>query len=67
MMLLYFFAAIAALAAFTVMAGIKVVRQGYHYTIERFGRALARLGIAERGLAPAFRFEYLALLLAFGT
>ena len=38
MMLLYFFAAIAALAAFTVMAGIKVVRQGYHYTIERFGR-----------------------------
>jgi regulator of protease activity HflC (stomatin/prohibitin superfamily) len=38
MMLLYFFAALAALAVLTVLAGIKVVRQGYQYTIERFGR-----------------------------
>jgi regulator of protease activity HflC (stomatin/prohibitin superfamily) len=38
MMLLYFFAAVAVLAILTVFAGIKVVRQGYQYTIERFGR-----------------------------
>ena len=38
MMLFYFFAAVALLAILTVFAGIKVVRQGYQYTIERFGR-----------------------------
>ena len=38
MMLLYFFATLAVLAILSVFAGIKVVRQGYQYTIERFGR-----------------------------
>ncbi|WP_116092370.1 SPFH domain-containing protein [Sphingomonas crusticola] len=37
-MILYFFAAIALLAILIVFSGIKVVRQGYQYTIERFGR-----------------------------
>jgi regulator of protease activity HflC (stomatin/prohibitin superfamily) len=36
--ILYFFAAIALLAILIVFSGIKVVRQGYQYTIERFGR-----------------------------
>jgi regulator of protease activity HflC (stomatin/prohibitin superfamily) len=38
MILGYFFAAIALLAILIVFSGVKVVRQGYHYTIERFGR-----------------------------
>jgi len=37
-MVLYFFAAIALLAIMIVFAGVTVVRQGYQYTIERFGR-----------------------------
>jgi regulator of protease activity HflC (stomatin/prohibitin superfamily) len=36
--ILYFFAAVAVLAILTVFSGVKVVRQGYQYTIERFGR-----------------------------
>jgi regulator of protease activity HflC (stomatin/prohibitin superfamily) len=36
--ILYFFAAIALLAILIAFSGIKVVRQGYQYTIERFGR-----------------------------
>ncbi|WP_420136542.1 SPFH domain-containing protein [Sphingomonas sp.] len=36
--MLYFFAGIALLAALIVFSGIKVVRQGHQYTIERFGR-----------------------------
>src|SRR5690606_26296729 len=32
-----------------------------------FSLALARLGVAERGLAPAFGLQYLPLLLAFGA
>jgi regulator of protease activity HflC (stomatin/prohibitin superfamily) len=37
-MLLYFFAALVLLAIFIVFSGVTVVRQGYQYTIERFGR-----------------------------
>jgi regulator of protease activity HflC (stomatin/prohibitin superfamily) len=37
-MLLYFFAAIALVAMMIVFAGVTVVRQGFQYTIERFGR-----------------------------
>ncbi|WP_442681612.1 SPFH domain-containing protein [Sphingomonas sp. ASY06-1R] len=36
--MLYFFAGIALLAILIVFSGIKVVRQGHQYTIERFGR-----------------------------
>lgn len=36
--MLYFFAGIALLAVLIVFSGIKVVRQGHQYTIERFGR-----------------------------
>ncbi|WP_420140760.1 SPFH domain-containing protein, partial [Sphingomonas sp.] len=36
--MLYFFTALALLAIFAVFAGVTVVRQGYQYTIERFGR-----------------------------
>ena len=36
--MLYFFAAIAFLAIMIVFSGVTVVRQGYQYTIERFGR-----------------------------
>ena len=35
---LYFFAGIALLAIMIVFMGVTVVRQGYQYTIERFGR-----------------------------
>jgi len=38
MLVLYFFTAIAFLAIMTVFSGVTVVRQGYQYTIERFGR-----------------------------
>ncbi|WP_404712100.1 SPFH domain-containing protein [Sphingomonas sp. MMS24-J13] len=37
-MILYFFAALVLLAIFVVVSGVTVVRQGYQYTIERFGR-----------------------------
>ena len=38
MELTYFLAAIAVLALLYVMIGVKIVRQGYRYTIEHFGR-----------------------------
>jgi regulator of protease activity HflC (stomatin/prohibitin superfamily) len=37
-MILSFFAALVLLAIFIIFAGVTVVRQGYQYTIERFGR-----------------------------
>ena len=38
LMLTTFMVAVAVLALLYVMMGIKIVRQGYHYTIEHFGR-----------------------------
>ncbi|MEA3059664.1 MAG: hypothetical protein QOE50_1076, partial [Sphingomonadales bacterium] len=37
-MLTYFMIAVAVLAFLFVMMGVKIVRQGYRYTIEHFGR-----------------------------
>jgi regulator of protease activity HflC (stomatin/prohibitin superfamily) len=37
-MLTYFMTAVAVLALLFVMTGVKIVRQGYRYTIEHFGR-----------------------------
>jgi regulator of protease activity HflC (stomatin/prohibitin superfamily) len=37
-MLTYFMTAVAVLALLFVMMGVKIVRQGYRYTIEHFGR-----------------------------
>jgi regulator of protease activity HflC (stomatin/prohibitin superfamily) len=37
-MLITFMAAVAVLVFFYVMTGVKIVRQGYRYTIEHFGR-----------------------------
>ena len=48
--------AIALLVIFYLAASIKVVRQGYQYTIERFGRftEVARPGL---NFYPAFFYE----------
>jgi len=45
-MLTIFAAAVAVLVLLYVMMGVKIVRQGYRYTIEHFGRFV-------RGPSPA--------------
>src|SRR5260221_11901011 len=46
-MLTTFMTAVAVLALLFVMMGVKIVRQGYRYTIEHFGRFVR---VAEPGL-----------------
>ena len=48
-MLTYFMIAVAVLALLFVMMGVKIVRQGYRYTIEHFGRFV-------RVAQPGFNF-----------
>ena len=43
----YFLIAVAALVLLVVMMSVKIVSQGYRYTIERFGRFVR---VAEPGL-----------------
>src|SRR5437762_8685154 len=54
-MLTTFMTAIAVLALLFVMTGVKIVRQGYRYTIERFGRFVR---VAEPGLNLVTPFVY---------
>jgi len=55
-MLTIFLTVVAVLVLFFVMSSIKVVHQGYHYTIEHFGRFV---GIAQPGFNfyPAFFYR----------
>ena len=55
MELTYFLAAIAVLALLFVMMGVKIVRQGYRYTIEHFGRFVR---VAEPGFNYVTPFFY---------
>ncbi len=55
MELTYFLAAIAVLALLFVMMGVKIVRQGYRYTIEHFGRFVK---VAEPGFNYVTPFFY---------
>ena len=54
-MLTIFMIAVAALAALILMTGIKIVRQGYRYTIEHFGRFVR---VAEPGFNYVTPFFY---------
>src|SRR6201991_1447513 len=54
-MLTAFMTAIAVLAFFYVMMGVKIVRQGYRYTIEHFGRFVR---VAEPGFNYVTPFFY---------
>jgi regulator of protease activity HflC (stomatin/prohibitin superfamily) len=55
MELTYFLAAIAVLALLFVIMGVKIVRQGYRYTIEHFGRFVR---VAEPGFNYVTPFFY---------
>ena len=55
MELTYFLTAIAILALLFVMMGVKIVRQGYRYTIEHFGRFVR---VAEPGFNYVTPFFY---------
>jgi regulator of protease activity HflC (stomatin/prohibitin superfamily) len=54
-MLTGFMAAVAVLALVIVMSGVKIVRQGYRYTIEHFGRFVR---VAEPGFNYVTPFFY---------
>ena len=54
-MLTMFMTAIAVLALLFVMMGVKIVRQGYRYTIEHFGRFVR---VAEPGFNYVTPFFY---------
>ncbi len=54
-MLTTFMTALAVLALFYVMFGVKIVRQGYRYTIEHFGRFVR---VAEPGFNYVMPFFY---------
>ena len=61
-MLQYFLIAVAILVLLVVMMSVKIVSQGYRYTIERFGRfvRVAEPGLnhgrgRRRGLLPGHR------------
>src|ERR671919_1360681 len=54
-MLTTFMTAVAVLVLVYVMMGVKIVRQGYRYTIERFGRFVR---VAEPGLNLVTPFVY---------
>jgi regulator of protease activity HflC (stomatin/prohibitin superfamily) len=54
-MLSIFMTALAVLAFFYVMFGVKIVRQGYRYTIEHFGRFVR---VAEPGFNYVMPFFY---------
>ena len=53
-MLEYFLTAIAVLVLLVVMMSVKIVRQGYRYTIERFGRFVR---VAEPGFNLLMQFN----------
>src|SRR6476469_6003593 len=55
MMLTTFMAAVAVLVLIYVMTGVKIVRQGYRYTIEHFGRFVR---VAEPGFNYVTPFFY---------
>ncbi|HEX6742353.1 MAG TPA: SPFH domain-containing protein, partial [Sphingomicrobium sp.] len=54
-MLTIFMIAVAALVALVLLTGIKIVRQGYRYTIEHFGRFVR---VAEPGFNYITPFFY---------
>ena len=54
-MLTMFMAAVAVLVLLYVMMGVKIVRQGYRYTIEHFGRFIR---VAEPGFNYVTPFFY---------
>ena len=54
-MLTTFMTAVAVLALLYVMMGVKIVRQGYRYTIEHFGRFVR---VAEPGFNYVTPFFY---------
>ena len=54
-MLTYFMAAVAVLVLLYVITGVKIVRQGYRYTIEHFGRFVR---VAEPGFNYVTPFFY---------
>jgi regulator of protease activity HflC (stomatin/prohibitin superfamily) len=56
MELTYFMTAIAVLALLYVMIGVKIVRQGYRYTIEHFGR-FVRVGQPGFNFVPPFFYR----------
>jgi regulator of protease activity HflC (stomatin/prohibitin superfamily) len=51
-----FLIALAVLAVLYVMLGVKIVRQGYHYTIEHFGR-FVRVGQPGFNFVPPFFYR----------
>jgi regulator of protease activity HflC (stomatin/prohibitin superfamily) len=55
-MLTYFLTALAVLAFLYVMIGVKIVRQGYRYTIEHFGR-FVRVGQPGFNFVPPFFYR----------
>jgi regulator of protease activity HflC (stomatin/prohibitin superfamily) len=56
LMLTTFMAALAVLALLYVMIGVKIVRQGYRYTIEHFGR-FVRVGQPGFNFVPPFFYR----------
>src|SRR6476646_4825800 len=56
MMLVTFMTALAVLALLYVMIGVKIVRQGYRYTIEHFGR-FVRVGQPGFNFVPPFFYR----------